>query len=130
MYPCALDSRQNDELPKKYRFDPNDKFYMAPPMCSLIHYRDGAVLAGVLEVVCLGAGVFGFISRTRHYYCVILIVLDLHSERGLTDLWALLLMVVFLIIGCITTGLMVDIFPYLDRPFDFSSLVSIWNDRS
>ncbi|KAI6174804.1 hypothetical protein M3Y97_00962000 [Aphelenchoides bicaudatus] len=84
--------QQAGELPAKYRFDPNDKFYLAPPMCSLLHYRHGAILAGALEVACLAGGVFGFIN--------------LHSERGLTELWALLVMIVFLVFGCITTSIM------------------------
>jgi hypothetical protein len=57
-------NQQAEKLPTKYRFDPNDYFYMAPPMCSLLHYRDGAVLAGALEVALLSAGVFGFISKS------------------------------------------------------------------
>lgn len=64
MYPCAVDQQQQaGELPTKYKFDPNDKFYMAPPMCGLIHYREGALLSGVLEVLCLAGGVYGFISE-------------------------------------------------------------------
>lgn len=63
MYPCATNNQQAGELPAKYKFDPNDKFYMAPPMCGLLHYRNGAILAGLLEVACLLGGVFGFISK-------------------------------------------------------------------
>lgn len=66
MHPCAVDQQQQqaNELPVKYKFDPKDKFYLAPPMCGLLHYRDGAILSGILEVACLSAGVFGFISES------------------------------------------------------------------
>jgi hypothetical protein len=60
-------SQQADPLPEKYRFDPNDDFYLAPPMCGLLHYKNGAVLAGILEVLCLIAGVFAFASKASSF---------------------------------------------------------------
>ena len=61
---AAATTRSADQMPKKFRFDPNDEFYKAPPMCSLLHYRDGAILAGVAEVFLLLAGVFAFASKS------------------------------------------------------------------
>ncbi|KAI6208587.1 hypothetical protein M3Y96_00130900 [Aphelenchoides besseyi] len=74
-----------DALPEKFKFDPKDEFYLAPPMCKLLHYREGAILAGILEICCLTAGVFAF-TKT----CVQTSV-DLHSVRGLTELFGIYL---------------------------------------
>ncbi|KAI6203824.1 hypothetical protein M3Y94_00601400 [Aphelenchoides besseyi] len=90
-----------DALPEKFKFDPKDEFYLAPPMCKLLHYREGAILAGILEICCLTAGVFAFTN--------------LHSDRGLTELWTLLIMIFLLVIGCVTTGIMLFGI-YLENP--------------
>lgn len=49
--------------PSKFRFDPNDVFYLCPPMCNLLHYRHGAVLAGLAEVALSVLAVFAFMSE-------------------------------------------------------------------
>ena len=48
-------SSSSDQKP--YQFDPNDDFYMAPPACQFLHYRDAAFLVGILEVILLAGAV-------------------------------------------------------------------------
>ncbi|KAI1728243.1 hypothetical protein DdX_00408 [Ditylenchus destructor] len=87
--------KQEDEGPmgEKFHFDPNDDFYLAPPMCQLMHYRHAAVVVGILEVLLLSAGTFAF--------------MNLYKNASLTSIWSTICIAIVLGIACMTTSVMI-----------------------
>lgn len=81
------------ESPTKYQFDPDDEFYMAPQACQFLHYRDAAVLVGILEVLLL---VFAVVTA-----------LDLHFTLRMLGIWFSIVLGMILFVATITTGFMI-----------------------
>uniref|UniRef100_A0A7E4V0M9 MARVEL domain-containing protein n=1 Tax=Panagrellus redivivus TaxID=6233 RepID=A0A7E4V0M9_PANRE len=79
--------------PAPFVFDPNDKFYMAPPAAGLLHYRTAAMWAGVLEVLLMIGASFVMI----HFY----------ANVGLTGLYSAVVMLVFMSMAIISTAIMI-----------------------
>uniref|UniRef100_A0A1I8BAI3 DUF4203 domain-containing protein n=1 Tax=Meloidogyne hapla TaxID=6305 RepID=A0A1I8BAI3_MELHA len=48
--------------PSFYQYDPDDEFYMAPPTCQFLHYRDAAVMVGIFEVLMIAGTLFGALN--------------------------------------------------------------------
>uniref|UniRef100_A0A915NG15 Uncharacterized protein n=1 Tax=Meloidogyne javanica TaxID=6303 RepID=A0A915NG15_MELJA len=48
--------------PSFYQYDPDDEFYMAPPTCQFLHYRDAAVIVGIFEVLMITGTLFGSLT--------------------------------------------------------------------
>ncbi|VDK67450.1 unnamed protein product [Onchocerca ochengi] len=52
-----------DNEKKPFVYDKDDEFYLAPAVCHLMHYRNAAVLCGILEIILLILAVFAFLSK-------------------------------------------------------------------
>ncbi|KAL3125701.1 hypothetical protein niasHT_009788 [Heterodera trifolii] len=78
-----------DEPPAPYQFDPNDEFYLAPPTCQFLHYRDAAVVVGIVEILLLTGTFF----TAMNYY----------AGNRLVGVWAPLLVASVLCIAIGTT---------------------------
>ncbi|KAF7633342.1 hypothetical protein Mgra_00007224 [Meloidogyne graminicola] len=48
--------------PSFYQYNQNDEFYMAPPTCQFLHYRDAAVMVGIFEVLMIAGTLFGSLN--------------------------------------------------------------------
>ncbi|CAD5206113.1 unnamed protein product [Bursaphelenchus okinawaensis] len=88
----AADPSRSSSMTAKYRFNVNDRFYLCAPLCGLIHYRYGAIIAGLGEIVTLGLAVASFVN--------------LHHTKELTALWTLLFAIGLLVGASITTCIM------------------------
>ncbi|CAJ0565396.1 unnamed protein product, partial [Mesorhabditis spiculigera] len=47
-----------EQLPPNFRFSPDDRFYLAPPFCHLLHYRAACLPAVAFEIICLASGLW------------------------------------------------------------------------
>uniref|UniRef100_A0A183CGR2 MARVEL domain-containing protein n=1 Tax=Globodera pallida TaxID=36090 RepID=A0A183CGR2_GLOPA len=90
-YAAPLEAK--DEPPAPYQFDPNEDFYLAPPTCQFLHYRDAAVLVGIVEVLLL--------------ICALYTAMNYYIGNHLVGVWAPLLIASVLCIAICTTVAMV-----------------------
>ncbi|KAL7069888.1 hypothetical protein ACQ4LE_010796 [Meloidogyne hapla] len=79
--------------PSFYQYDPDDEFYMAPPTCQFLHYRDAAVMVGIFEVLMIAGTLFG--------------ALNFYIGIRLFGIWAPLLISAILCIAIGTTVTMI-----------------------
>lgn len=67
----TLEASKKGQLEKcgaeTFVYDENDEFYMAPALFRLIHYRNGAILCGITEVIALIITVSAYFSKC--YLC-------------------------------------------------------------
>uniref|UniRef100_A0A915PV06 Uncharacterized protein n=1 Tax=Setaria digitata TaxID=48799 RepID=A0A915PV06_9BILA len=78
---------------EKFVYDKDDEFYMAPPVCYLMHYRDAAVLCGIIEILLLVVAILAF--------------LNLRLEKADVRIWLSLILAIFLVFATVTTLLMI-----------------------
>ncbi|VDN31935.1 unnamed protein product [Gongylonema pulchrum] len=91
----AQETVTEDEKHEKsaFVFDKDDAFYMAPAVARLMHYRNAAVLCGLIEITILIVTIFGFFS--------------LQLEKGNTHLWLSTALIILLVFATVTTFLMI-----------------------
>jgi len=89
----SIEGSNEYEAQKPYQFDPDEDFYMAPPACQFLHYRDAAVLVGIVEVLLLAGSVAT--------------ALDLHFTVGLLGIWFSVILGLILLTATVTTGVMI-----------------------
>ncbi|OZC12721.1 hypothetical protein X798_00353 [Onchocerca flexuosa] len=82
-----------DNEKKPFVYDKDDEFYLAPAVCHLMHYRNAAVLGGILEIVLLILAVLAF--------------LNLELENANIHTWLLVILIIFPIFATVTTLLMI-----------------------